>query len=245
MGWYKDWFGTRYYALLYGHRDEEDAARWVRSILQRWSPAPGSALLDLACGRGRHARYFMEAGLSVTGVDLSPQSIAEARRSVPGARFLVHDMRVPLDLGGFDLVTCLFTSMGYSLDPEDDRAVFRTVAGSLRPGGRFVLDFMNSSLVLDRLVTEEVVLRDNVRFHISRAVVDGVIIKRITVEDGAESHLFEERVRALMPEDLERMATDAGLVVEDRTNGPDLRSFDASRSERFVLWTRSKDPDRC
>ena len=239
MGWYKDWFGTRYYALLYGHRDEEDAARWVQAILDRWTPAPGSRLLDLACGRGRHARYFVQAGLDVTGMDLSPESIAEAQRSVPGAHFLLHDMRTPLALGEFDLITCLFTSLGYGHDPEDDQAVFHNVARSLRPGGRFVLDFMNSALVLDSLVASEEVVRDGVRFHIGRSFVDGVIVKRITVEDGDQLHQFEERVRALMPEALERMVIKAGLRVEDRTDGPDLKPFDPVRSKRFVLWTRS------
>jgi SAM-dependent methyltransferase len=242
MGWYKEWFGTRYYALLYGHRDEGEAARWVRSILDRWEAPAGTRLLDMACGRGRHAYHFAQAGLDVTGIDLSPESIAEAKRHVPNGRFLVHDMRVTVEPGAFDLITCLFTSLGYSLDPQDDKATFRAVAANLRPGGRFALDFMNSRWVLDRLVPEETLVRDGVRFHISRTMVDGVIVKRIGVEDADQYHEYEERVRALMPETLEAMAVDAGLIVEDRTDGPDLTPYDPQASQRFVLWTRSPRP---
>ncbi len=238
MGWYKDWFGTRYYALLYGHRDETDAAHWVRSVMARWHPEPGSRLLDMACGRGRHSRYFAEAGLEITGIDLSPESIAEASRNVPNARFIVHDMRVPLEPDYFDLACCLFTSMGYTKDRQDDRAVFRAVATNLRPGGRFVLDFMNAAAVLQGLIADEVVTREGVMFHITRAVEDGVIVKRIMVQDGSERHSFEERVLVLMPEELEQMALDAGLVVVGRTDGPDLQPFDPLTSKRFVLWTQ-------
>lgn len=238
MGWYKEWFGTRYYALLYGHRDEVDAATWVQAVLDRWQPAPGATLLDLACGRGRHARYFAEAGLQVTGVDLSPESIEEARRNVPQARFVVHDMRLPFEPGHHDLVCCLFTSMGYTRDRKDDQAIFRAVFSELRPGGRFVLDFMNTSAVLRDLVANEVVLREDVEFHITRTVEEGVIVKRIEVRDGAARHRFEERVLALLPEDLEQMAVEAGLVIEECTDGPQFSPFHAGHSQRFVMWTQ-------
>lgn len=238
MGWYKEWFGTRYYALLYGHRDEVEAARWVRAVVTRWRPRSGDRLLDLACGRGRHARYFAEAGLTVTGVDLSPESIAEATRNVPGARFVVHDMRTPFEPGQFDLVCCLFTSLGYTRDRRDDRAIFEAVASDLRPGGRFVLDFMNTAAVLRDLVADEVVTREDVEFHITRTVEEGVIVKRIEVRDGPERHLYEERVLALMPEELQQMAVDAGLEVEECTDGPDISPFDPETSQRFVMWTK-------
>ncbi|MEX1132353.1 MAG: SAM-dependent methyltransferase, partial [Flavobacteriales bacterium] len=57
MGWYRSWFGTRYYALLYGHRNEHDAQLWVDAILGRWSMPKGARILDMACGRGRHAGW--------------------------------------------------------------------------------------------------------------------------------------------------------------------------------------------
>lgn len=238
MGWFKHWFGTRYYSLLYGHRDVEDARQWVDAILGRWDLPPGSSLLDLACGRGRHAAFFAEAGLKVTGVDISEASIDEARISVPDAEFVVHDMREPFRPGSFDAVCCLFTSLGYFEDIADDRAVFQAVLYALKPGGRFVLDFMNTGAVLRDLVTEERVHKEGVEFAIERSCDRGVLVKCITVRDGTDSHRFEERVQALTPEQLETMALEAGFEVEDRTDGPALVPFDPARSQRFVLWMR-------
>ncbi|MEZ4789308.1 MAG: methyltransferase domain-containing protein [Flavobacteriales bacterium] len=238
MGWFKHWFGTRYYSLLYGHRDVEDARQWVDAILGRWDLPPGSSLLDLACGRGRHAAFFAEDGLKVTGVDISEASIDEARISVPDAEFVVHDMREPFRPGSFDAVCCLFTSLGYFEDIADDRAVFQAVLDALKPGGRFVLDFMNTGAVLRDLVTEERVHKEGVEFAIERSCDRGVLVKCITVRDGTDSHRFEERVQALTPDQLETMALEAGFEVEDRTDGPALVPFDPARSQRFVLWMR-------
>lgn len=238
MGWYRHWFGTRYYSLLYGHRDDADAAEWVGGILDRWQLPTGSSVLDLACGRGRHVRHFMEKGLHTTGVDISEASIADARTMLPGADLRVGDMREPVAQGAFDGICCLFTSLGYFDTTADDQQVFDAVATALKPGGRFVLDFMNTVCVLRDLVGEERLEREGVRFHIQRQLVNDVLVKRITVNDGEEVHRFEERVQALRPDELEAMAVNAGLEIEGATDGPSWDPFDAQRSARFVLWTR-------
>ncbi len=236
MGWYKQWFGTPYYALLYGHRDETEALAWVKAILAKWDLAPGSAVLDMACGRGRHARWFHDAGMKVTGIDISAAAIAEAKAVNPQVDLRVHDMRVPLAAGGYDGACCLFTSLGYFDSLEDDQKVFHAAFTALRPGGRFVVDFMNSALVLADLVPQERVERQGVHFDITRSLHAGTIIKTITVRDEGRSEVFEEKVQALMPDQLEQMALNAGFRIQDRTDGPDTSAFDPFFSERFVLW---------
>ena len=242
MGWFKHWFGTRYYALLYGHRDVDDARIWAQAILGRWGLPEGASLLDLACGRGRHAHFFAEAGQRVVGIDISEASIAEARVAVPSAEFVVHDMRESFRPEAFDAVCCLFTSLGYFEGLDDDRAVFAAVFGALKPGGRFVLDFMNSDRIVQDLVPEEWSTIEGVKFRIQRSCTDQVLSKRITVHDGMAIHHFEERVQALTPLQLEAMATEAGFVIDDRTDGPVLAPFDPLRSQRFVLWMHKPIP---
>ncbi|MCU0319749.1 MAG: class I SAM-dependent methyltransferase [Flavobacteriales bacterium] len=237
MDWYKDWFGTRYYALLYGHRDEADAEPWVRSILDRWRPPQGARLLDLACGRGRHALHFDHAGMQVTGADLSPESIAEAARRVPRASFRVHDIRSPFPGPPFTYITCLFTSLGYTADEMDDRQVLQAVATSLEPGGRFVLDLLNPAFVVQHLVPLEHRTIEGVQFEVRRWADHQFIHKSITVDDAGTLYHYQERVRMLYPEHVEALAQQCGLVVEDRTDGPVLSPFDRDRSARYVLWT--------
>ncbi len=241
MGWFKHWFGTPYYALLYGHRDELEAKAWVETILARWRPPAGSEVLDLACGRGRHAYWLSRNGMKVTGVDISAESIAAAREKVPDGEFHVHDMRLPVATSRFHGACSLFTSLGYFDDIEDDRKVLRSVYAALRPGGHFVIDFMNTGKVLADLVAEENFVKEGVRFLIHRKLEAGTIIKDIRVEDGGRVNEFTEKVQALMPDQLEDMAVRAGFQIEARTDGPDASAFDPFLSDRFVLWLKKPE----
>ncbi|MBK6776208.1 MAG: methyltransferase domain-containing protein [Flavobacteriales bacterium] len=76
--WYKDWFGTPYYAMLYGNRDDAEAQEQVEGIIALTGSRPGSRVLDMACGRGRHARCFLSKGMEVTGFDVNPTAIEVA-----------------------------------------------------------------------------------------------------------------------------------------------------------------------
>ena len=78
--WYSSWFDTPYYHLLYKNRDEQEAKAFIDLLCQYLNLPAGSLALDLACGKGRHAKVMAENGLNVTGLDLSPGSIAEARK---------------------------------------------------------------------------------------------------------------------------------------------------------------------
>jgi 2-polyprenyl-3-methyl-5-hydroxy-6-metoxy-1,4-benzoquinol methylase len=97
--------------------------------------------LDLACGKGRHARTLHALGLNVLGTDLSPQSIAFANEStVDGLRFQVHDMREPLHNESFDAVFNLFTSFGYFDSTAENQRVIDAVACMLNPNGFLIID---------------------------------------------------------------------------------------------------------
>ena len=234
--WYTTWFGTPYYKLLYGHRDDVEARDWVEAIVARLGSKEGRAVLDIACGRGRHARWFAHAGAKVTGIDLSAESIAEARAGCPGAVFHVHDMREPFARDAFDLAVCLFTSLGYSADRNDDQRAVDAAATALRPGGRFVLDLMNTERVCRELVHREHLDVEGVAFDIERALEDGAIVKRIRVRDGEDDLRFVERVHAFTPLSVEHMVERAGLRIFDRTDGPPFAPFDPNISERLVIW---------
>ncbi|HCY89433.1 MAG TPA: class I SAM-dependent methyltransferase, partial [Chitinophagaceae bacterium] len=76
--WFEEWFDTPYYHELYAGRDSQEASAFVDQLIQYLKPAPGSVMLDVACGTGRHAIELADKGFDVTGIDLSQQSIEQA-----------------------------------------------------------------------------------------------------------------------------------------------------------------------
>ncbi|HEX4223917.1 MAG TPA: class I SAM-dependent methyltransferase [Pseudonocardiaceae bacterium] len=95
---------------------------------------PGDAL-DAACGTGRHTRHLVELGHRVTGVDLTPEMLVIAEKSVPQADFRVADLLdLPFDDAAFDLVVC-----GLALAHLPDlTAAVAELGRVLRPGGRLI-----------------------------------------------------------------------------------------------------------
>jgi len=92
--WFKDWFNSHYYHLLYQHRDDQEALDFIEKLVAHLQPAPGSKMLDVACGKGRHSKALAEMGFDVTGIDLSDESISEAKLNESDSlHFYQHDMR--------------------------------------------------------------------------------------------------------------------------------------------------------
>lgn len=238
--WFASWFDSNFYHTLYQHRDETEAERFIQSLVAHLSPAPGTRVLDLACGRGRHARQLHSLGMQVLGVDLSPASIADANKEAKdGLAFKVQDMRDPFP-GKFGLILNLFTSFGYFENTSDNRKVLENVAEALEPNGVFVLDFMNVEKVLRNLVPAESKEMDGVFFEISRALEDGVIVKRIHVNDNGMHEDYAERVQALGRDELEEMMMAAGLELTETWGGYDGAAFDPAHSDRLVMFARHK-----
>lgn len=216
--WFRDWFGEEYLAL-YPHRDEEEARQAVDLYRQVSSPQPGSRLLDLACGAGRHLRELRAAGLDATGLDLSLTLLRTARSGAGEDPLVRGDMRaLPFSSGSFGGLTSFFTSFGYFAEASDDRRVVQEMARVLAPGGTFMLDFLNASRVQEDLVPEDCRVVEGNRVIQVREILDGVVVKQIRIEPvaGGPSRHFEERVRLYSCEMLVSLLASAGLVTTAR-----------------------------
>ena len=105
---------ARFYDLIYDQfRDYEGDTARVAELLQRLAPE-AELILDVGCGTGRHAEALtLRHGYRVDGLDIEPGFVEIARRRCPGGRFVAGDM-ADFDLGGrYDVVLCLFSSIGY------------------------------------------------------------------------------------------------------------------------------------
>lgn len=236
--WFETWFHSPYYELLYYHRDREEARLFIDNLLNYLQPSPQAVFLDLACGSGRHAIYIASKGFDVTGVDLSDELIEKARaHEHERLAFFVHDMRNVFRTNYFDFTLNLFTSFGYFESEHDNHRVVRNVFDGLKPGGIFVLDFFNAEYTLASLVKEETKRIGNIEFHITRALEDGYIVKRISVHDSDKTFQFMERVRAFTRQELEAHFTEAGFEIIERFGSYRLEKI-SDKSDRLILIAR-------
>lgn len=233
--WFVSWFDTPYYHTLYKDRDEKEAQLFMDTIVHYLNLPEQAKILDLACGKGRHAIYLNQLGYDVTGADLSENSISFAKASENQTlHFQVHDMRIPFE-EKFDAVFNLFTSFGYFENEADNSITLKAMKDSLNEYGFAVIDFMNVPHVLANLVPEETKTIEQIDFHIKRYLEEGYIVKEIIFEDQGEQFHFTEKVRALTLQDFEKMMEDAGLYLLDIFGDYKLRKFHKTESERLIM----------
>lgn len=234
--WFRDWFNTGYYHLLYDNRDEKEAADFLDRLLEELDLKENSKVLDLGCGKGRHSFHLARRGMIVTGIDLSEASIEEANReNVPGTEFFVHDMRYPFRINYYDVVFNLFSSFGYFKSQRENKNALRSGTDALKENGCFVLDFMNAVKVEKELVTTETIEKEGVQFNITRAATDGYITKTIEISHGDKSRKYTESVRGYHLSDLENMFREQGLKILHTYGDYNLGPFNEETSDRLIL----------
>ncbi|MCB2378610.1 class I SAM-dependent methyltransferase [Hymenobacter sp. BT635] len=235
--WFSTWFDSPYYHLLYRDRNHTEARAFIDELLTHLHPKPSTRLLDLGCGKGRHAIYLNEKGYDVTGVDLSPESIAYARQFAhEHLHFYVHDMRDPLPYGPFDFIFNLFTSFGYFANETENVVALRSAAAALRPGGKMVIDFMNTELTVRQLVVHEQKTVDGITFHLHRHLSNDFIVKEIRFTDHeGQPQQYEEQVRALSQDRFEEYFQMAGLRLAEVLGNYQLDAYDEKTSPRMIF----------
>lgn len=244
--WYETWFDSPHYHRLYGHRSAAEASAFIRNLHDHhgWSAL---RLLDLACGKGRHAAAAAALGHSVLGVDLSANSIAQARKDhggQEGVRFAEGNM-LELNLGErFEGVLNLFTSFGYFDQKEDHLKVLDGIRNHLVPGGFLVLDFLNVHVSKAQLVPSETVVREGVQYTLTRRFGDlgnGAMgfTKTIAFEEEGRGHHFTERVAGLDLPALESLLTETGFSLSEAYGNYSLAKFSPETSPRLILLAHS------
>jgi len=122
------------YDAVYSAKDYAGEAQRLKAFIAEHKRSAGSTLLDVACGTGGHVPYLRDE-YAYEGLDLDPQMLAIARERNPGIAFHQGDM-CSFDLGRqFDVVTCLFSSIGYAGVVEKLEQAIATMAHHLLPGG--------------------------------------------------------------------------------------------------------------
>ena len=238
QAWYKDWFNSPFYHKLYFERDEKEAAVFISKLIDHLKPKAGSYMLDVACGRGRHCRTLAEKGFRVTGIDISFDSIAFAKQfEKDNLSFYVHDMRLPFWVNYFDHAFNFFTSFGYFKTRREHDDAIRTIAKSLRPGGIFVIDYLNVHYAEEHLVHNETKQIGDTLYDIHRWDDETHFYKKITVTDPSLSQPFEniEKVAKFSSGDFTEMLAFQGLQVQEVFGDYQFNKYDLRKTPRLIL----------
>ena len=131
-------YSAQFYDALYHFKDYAAAAEQLHKLIQQTSPN-ATTLLDVACGTGQHLHY-LRAYYQVEGLDLNEKLLEMARQRCPG--ILLHQANmVDFNLGrSFDIVTCLFSSIGYVKSVDYLEKAIANMARHLNPGGMLFVE---------------------------------------------------------------------------------------------------------
>lgn len=221
---------STYYDLLYADKDYVGEANFVLDRL-RANARTVSTVLELGCGTGKHAALLAQAGLTVRGVDISQEMLAEAVRrqadlepAVAARLSYAHgDVRTYGDDAKYDAVISLFHVVSYQQTNTDLLAMFSRAAAQLNPGGVFFFDFWYGPAVLKlRPATAAKSMQNDAfsvlrvarpQLHTDRSVVD--VNYQIIVRDkatGRSEELSEtHHMRYLFMTEIALLAQQVGL----------------------------------
>ncbi len=103
---------ARYYDPIYSWKDYKKEAATVKRLISKYKKSKGNDLLEVACGTGKHIQYLKD-DFKILATDMNIGMLKVARKNIKGVTFRQADMTT-LNLGReFDVLVCLFSSIGY------------------------------------------------------------------------------------------------------------------------------------
>lgn len=148
--WWEELF-TDDFGSAINELSDAQIEREVNFIEGNLNLSPGSVVMDLGCGTGRHAVSLAQRGYTLLGYDLSHPSLTAAAElaQVTGQKvnFLQGDMRELSFESKFDAIFCWNATFGY-FEEEKNLRVLQSIFTALKPGGSVLLDLVNRDFVI-------------------------------------------------------------------------------------------------
>jgi SAM-dependent methyltransferase len=236
--WFENWFDSPYYYNLYFKRDKAEAAEFIDKLIDYLNPKPGSRMLDVGCGKGRYSVQLASKGFDVTGIDISENSIKKAQKNEKeNLQFFLHDMRLPLWINYFDYAFNFFTSFGFfNTRREHDNAI-RVISQSLRPGGIFVIDYLNVHYEENHLVHQSQIKIKDEKYFITKWFDETHFYKKIMVTNKKlnEPLTFIEKVAKFSPDDFIEMLSYQKMQVQEIFGDYNFGNYDIQKSPRLII----------
>jgi SAM-dependent methyltransferase len=206
-GWFDElarFLGPAYLRNAFTKGTEQEVAFLVEAL----DLGRGSRVLDVGCGPGRHSLALARRGITVLGVDHSPEFVQLARDAASAeqlsADFVELDVRELRYESEFDATICLCQGGFGLVGGRDEPEVFRRIASTLRPGGRLALSAFSAAFAVR-------FLEDGETFD----PATGVLHEHATVRGpGGDERRFDMWTTCFTVRELELLAHGSGLIVD-------------------------------
>ncbi|MBD3286201.1 methyltransferase domain-containing protein [candidate division WOR-3 bacterium] len=245
--WWTQFFDDSYGRMGLDVIDTQRTQKEVDFIAYTLELKKDERILDLACGKGRHALELARRGFTkVTGLDLTEDYLNEAKKVKAvedlKVRFIAGDMRdIPFQ-AEFDAAYNYFTSFGFFADDKDNEKVIASVSRTLKPGGRILIETINR----DRMVRHfrklgwyerggEYVLKS---FDID--LETSTLISEWTYLAGERKTVRPVRIRMYSLHEMISMLQRNGLEYVDSWGNKDIEPLTLD-NHRLILMARKED----
>jgi SAM-dependent methyltransferase len=241
--WTRNYFDDMYRRLFLETVDPVRTRQQVQRLLVLCPLLPGSSILDVGCGVGRHSLVFATLGFRATGVDFNSHYViaCQERAAALGldARFVTADSRTMQLNMSADLTVSLWSSFGY-YGEEGDLQTLQSMAAHTRPGGSVVIDVENRDYIVKHFVPEEwheegeAMVAERRRFDVAH----GTVVTRRIVLVGTVEHEYRRVLRMYTMTELSALLKQAGLTPERWYGDYDGSRFGLDSKRMIVIAER-------
>ncbi|MFW6220778.1 MAG: class I SAM-dependent DNA methyltransferase [Nanoarchaeota archaeon] len=130
---------AKYYDLIYSWKDYMKESEKLVKLILKYKKSNGNNLLEVACGTGKHLSY-LKNNFSCIGIDLNLGILNIAKKNVKDVSFKKADM-INFNLNKkFDIITCLFSSIGYVKTYKNLEKTIKNFSLNLNKGGVLIIE---------------------------------------------------------------------------------------------------------
>lgn len=246
--WFEEIFDEDYLRTLpfLTPQATQSEAAFVASALEL---EPGSQILDVGCGYGRHAMELAARGFQVVALDMSLPLLLrgadEAQRRGLNINFVHGDMRDLSFEDQFDGAYCLFSTFGY-FDEDANKKTARGIARALRPGARLVIEILNRDYLIADLPArvwwegDGCVVLEEVDFNYFSS---RVMSRRSVVFDDGRQLEQEISLRAYSLHEFGKLLSEAGFKVTEVSGSMAIRGRFFGNQSRAIIVVAEKRPE--
>lgn len=251
--WFEDFFHGVTLDLWRKAIPPEQTTREAEFLIKTLACQPGEHVLDVPCGNGRLSFELAKRGYRVTGIDISPEFVDEARSrraqavdpsadadgidSRAEADFALGDMRSIEGESVYDGAYCFGNSFGF-MQYDDMENFLSAVARALKPGRRFIV---NTGMAAESVLPDfeeqscheidDIVMTVKERYLAEESCIDS---EYIFEQDGRKESRFAKHWIYTVAE-IQRMLKRAGFKVIECYGSLECEPYKLGSRELFVV----------